>query len=96
MCVHPFRRTSGSGFLLGGIHLFGVRVGHEVSDVIRTAHRRGRRVDRVDLLAGLRAIQAVGAGGPPTIRPTFASSPSRVGFSGMSIRRSLRKLPSDG
>ena len=37
----------------------GVRVGEHVADVQRAGHRRRRRVDRVDLLAGGRAVERV-------------------------------------
>ncbi len=47
----------------------GVRVGEDVADVQRPRHRRGRRVDRVDLLAGLRPVEGVGVVVLPALRP---------------------------
>ena len=59
----------------------GVRVREHVADVQRAADRRRRRVDRVDLVARLIAVEAIG---PSASHRSFhlASSPSRAGFSG--------------
>ena len=47
----------------------GVGVGEDVPDVQRAAHRRRRRVDRVDVLARLGAVEGVGLIGLPALTP---------------------------
>ncbi len=47
----------------------GVGVGEHVPDVERAGHRRGRRVDRVHLRAGRRAVERIGAVALPPLRP---------------------------
>ena len=47
----------------------GVRVRHHVPDVETSADGRGRRVDREDLLARLRPVEAEDAGGLPPFPP---------------------------
>ena len=71
----------------------GVRVGEHVPDVQRPADRRRRRVDRVDLLARLGAVEAVGAVVLPYRHPALLEAVERrflghahgVGHAGESI-----------
>ena len=60
-------------------HDVGVRVGEHVADVERPAHRRRRRVDRVDLRARARAVEPVEAVGLPPVAP-FHLEPFERGF----------------
>ena len=50
-------------------HQVGVRVGEHVPDVEGPRDGRGRGVDRVDLLAGLRPVEGVGVVGLPALGP---------------------------
>ncbi len=61
----------------------GVGVGEHVTDVQVAAHRGGRGVDRVHVLARLGAVEGVGLVLRQT-SPHFSSSPSRAGLSGTS------------
>src|SRR6185437_1779432 len=47
----------------------GVGVGEDMADVQRAAHRRRRRVDRVDALTWSRAVERVGALALPRLAP---------------------------
>ena len=47
----------------------GVRVREHVTDVQRATDGRRRRVDRIDLVAAVMAIESIGAAGLPALRP---------------------------
>ncbi len=76
-------------------HGVGVRVGEDVPDVQRAAHRRRRRVDREDALARGRAVEAIGAVALPGRAPLLleavqrrALGDARAALCGCSVRTS--------
>ena len=62
-------------------------------DVQRAAHRRRRRVDRVDLARVLRAVEAVGALALPRLRPTWLRARRGSACRGQSRGASLGATP---